>query len=116
MDIPMSRKFIDLQAIHDHWEALGRCQDVADNGLTHRDVWQRWLEIETIKKFLSPDDRLLDVGCGNGFSTLAIGPLVRKVVGIDSGEAMIKRAQDYWEHSRECIGRNHPKSRSSSDD
>ena len=81
----------DTTQVRDFWESRARA--VANDGeVTHSDVWQRWLEIETIKRFLSGSDRAIDVGCGNGYATRQIGPLVRRILGIDYTEAMIERA------------------------
>lgn len=75
------------------WQSRAREASVGEGEVTHRDVWQRWLEIETIKRFLAPDDRLLDAGCGNGYTSRAVTPLVRETVGIDFSDAMIDRAR-----------------------
>lgn len=75
------------------WETRAQDPSLTDVEATHQDVWQRWLEIETIKALLRPDDRLLDVGCGSGYATRQLAPLVREAVGVDFSESMIARAQ-----------------------
>jgi SAM-dependent methyltransferase len=75
------------------WQSRAREPGVNDREVTHRDVWQRWLEIEMIRRFLLPGDRLLDVGCGNGYTTRAVAPLVRETVGLDFSPEMIERAR-----------------------
>lgn len=75
------------------WDDRARERSHDDSEVTHRDVWQRWLEIETIKEYLRPDDRLLDVGCGAGYSTRLVADRVREAVGVDYSEAMIERAR-----------------------
>jgi SAM-dependent methyltransferase len=75
------------------WETRAQDQSLTDAEATHQDVWQRWLEIETIKPFLRPDDRLVDVGCGSGYATRILAPLVREALGIDFSESMIARAR-----------------------
>src|ERR1700693_2634270 len=60
--------------------------------VTHPDIWQRWLEIETIKRLLPPDSRAIDIGCGAGVVTKQIAPYVREVIGVDYSEGMIARA------------------------
>jgi len=73
------------------WQS--RAQDnVSESELTHRDIWQRWLEIEMIKGFLKKSDRVIDVGCGNGYTSKIIASLAHEIVGIDYSEDMIKRA------------------------
>src|SRR5215204_5749471 len=51
------------------WETRAQDQSLTDAEATHSDVWQRWLEIETIKPFLRAIDSLVDVGCGSGYAT-----------------------------------------------
>ena len=71
-----------------------RAQDpsLTDVEATHQDFWQRWLEIESIKPFLRAGDRLIDVGCGSGYATRLLAPLVREAVGVDFSESMVARA------------------------
>lgn len=78
--------------VRQFWD--GRALDPAndDSQVTHRDVWQRWLEIETIRGYLQPSDRLLDVGCGAGYTTLRIADGVAEAVGVDFSAEMIARA------------------------
>lgn len=66
---------------------------VQDKIVTHKDVWQRFLEIEMIKKFLDENDVVLDVGCGNGYTTYKIAGLISKIIGIDYSDEMINRAR-----------------------
>jgi SAM-dependent methyltransferase len=75
------------------WETRAQDQSLTDAEATHRDVWQRWLEIETVKPFLRPTDRMVDVGCGSGYATRLLAPLVREALGIDFSESMIARAR-----------------------
>lgn len=76
------------------WDARASQPDVADAEVTHRDVWQRWLEIQMISRFLTKTDRVIDVGCGNGYTTRRIAPLVRDVLGVDFSEEMVTRARE----------------------
>lgn len=75
------------------WDDRARNEALSENAVTHPDVWQRWLEVETLKRFLRPTDRVLDVGCGNGHTTREIATLTREVVGVDYSEEMVRRAQ-----------------------
>jgi SAM-dependent methyltransferase len=43
---------------------------------------------------IAPDERVLDVGCGTGTTTLAAAVGARDVLGIDIAESMIARARD----------------------
>jgi len=83
----------DVGKVREFWDDRARRADVPTGEVTHRDVWQRWLEVETIRRYLRPSDRVLDVGCGNGFTTWRIAPLVREVVGIDFSREMVERAR-----------------------
>jgi SAM-dependent methyltransferase len=75
------------------WETRAQDQSLTDAEATHSDVWQRWLEIETIKPFLKATDRMVDVGCGSGYATRLLAPLVRETLGVDFSESMIARAR-----------------------
>jgi len=84
---------MDVEKVKAFWQARAAADELAEGEVTHRDIWQRWLEIETIKKFVGKTDRVLDVGCGNGFTTKRLAPLVSEIVGMDYSEEMIRRAQ-----------------------
>src|SRR5262245_3432517 len=79
--------------VKEFWDRRAQDGSNNDSEVTHRDVWQRWLEIETLKRYLRSGDRLLDVGCGAGYTTRLIAPLVREAVGVDYSESMIERAR-----------------------
>jgi len=82
------------QKVKSFWESRATEKDIPQTEVTHRDVWQRWLEVEVIKKHITGYGRVLDVGCGNGYTTKLIAPLVEQVVGIDYSEEMIRRAEE----------------------
>ncbi len=77
------REFWDQQAVE-----LGK-----DERATSPDAHYRRLEIGHIKKHLRGDS-LLDVGCGNGFSTFEFEKAHRfeRILGIDFSEAMVTQA------------------------
>ena len=75
------------------WETRAQDQSLTDAEATHSDVWQRWLEIETIKPFLRATDSMVDVGCGSGYATRLLAPFVRETLGVDFSESMIDRAR-----------------------
>src|SRR5215831_8000736 len=83
----------DVNKVKDFWEKRAATVQTEEKEVTHPDVWQRWLEVEMIKKLLKPTDRVIDIGCGNGFTTWQIAPLVDEVVGVDYSAEMIKRAK-----------------------
>lgn len=76
------------------WESRARDQASDEDLVTHRDRNQRLLEIELILQDLPKGKRVLDIGCGNGFSTAIFAQHSASVVGIDYSEAMIKRASN----------------------
>ena len=57
------------------------------------DVFQRDLEYEYVCQFLKPHMRILEVGCGNGYSTDLFRTLAQHVDAFDYSEDMIKRAK-----------------------
>jgi SAM-dependent methyltransferase len=79
--------------VKEFWETRAQDHSLTDAEATHQDVWQRWLEIETIKPFLRATDRMVDVGCGSGYATRLLAPLVRETLGLDFSESMIERAR-----------------------
>jgi ubiquinone/menaquinone biosynthesis C-methylase UbiE len=75
-----------------HWNA--RASSVAsDVEVNIMDVFQREFEYDYVCKYLTPDMRVLEVGCGNGFSTRRFRPLVQHVDAFDFAENMIERAR-----------------------
>jgi 2-polyprenyl-3-methyl-5-hydroxy-6-metoxy-1,4-benzoquinol methylase len=76
------------------WEIRAADPSLDATQVTHPDVWQRWLEIETIKRLLWREAVVIDVGCGNGFATKQLAPLVKSIVGVDQSEGMIRRAKE----------------------
>lgn len=57
------------------------------------DVYAIDLEIENILKHVAKGDRVLDVGCANGYSTFQIAQKKpKKIIGIDFADNMIKYA------------------------
>jgi SAM-dependent methyltransferase len=74
------------------WDARAADPALDASQVTHPDVWQRWLEIETIKTLVSPRDRVIDIGCGAGYATKQIAPAVAEILGVDYSAGMIARA------------------------
>ncbi len=81
-----------MERVKGFWDDRARHAPANDQEATHRDVWQRWLEIERIKEFVAPSNRVIDVGCGTGYTTRQIAPLAREALGVDYSEAMIQKA------------------------
>ncbi|MBI5602438.1 MAG: class I SAM-dependent methyltransferase [Deltaproteobacteria bacterium] len=83
------KKFWDDRALND---------DLSEDLLTHRDKNQRMLEIETLSSHLPYNQHILDIGCGNGFSTALFSKQAQKIVGLDYSGAMIERAKNNFGH------------------
>lgn len=76
-----------------HWNE--RAASVAnDIEVNLMDIFQRELEYDYVGRYLSSDMRILEVGCGNGFSTERFRELVTHVDAMDYAENMIDRARD----------------------
>ena len=60
----------------------------------------RILEIETVQGWLSPADRVLEIFCGNGVSTLELATGCKSVVACDLSERMIASARGNLEGCR----------------
>lgn len=75
-----------------HWNQ--RAESVSsDIEVNIMDVFQRELEYEYVTRYLGPAMRVLEVGCGNGFSTEVFRKSVAFVDAFDYSEAMIDRAR-----------------------
>ena len=82
-----------MSDVKQFWEGRAGDPSLDASQVTHPDIWQQWLEIETIKTLVSPRDRVIDIGCGAGYTTKQIAPLVAEILGLDYSAGMIKRAQ-----------------------
>lgn len=70
---------------------------VSQHGLSGKstllDDNMRALEIETAKSWLNPNDKVLDLFCGNGVSTTEFSKNCKSITGIDLSEKMIEAAR-----------------------
>ena len=83
-----------LEEIEAYWTAQAREHGGAP-AASWSDVWAIDLEVREIARRLADGDRVLDVGCANGFSTVRLA--ARRSVqlrGIDYVPAMIERARE----------------------
>jgi SAM-dependent methyltransferase len=78
-----------------HWHK--RAQSVEhDRNVNIQDVFQRDLEFEFICPHLSKTMTVLEVGCGNGYSSAVFRKCVRHLDGFDQSENMIARAKNTY--------------------
>jgi SAM-dependent methyltransferase len=78
-----------------HWN--NRAATVPDDiDVNTMDVFQREAELECLYRYLTPNWRLLEVGCGNGYSTARFRDRVAHVDAFDFSEAMILRARETY--------------------
>lgn len=78
-----------------HWNkrATNIGQDIDVNTM---DIFQRNLELYYISQYLKPHMHILEVGCGNGYSTSVFSSLAQHVDAFDYSEDMIKRAKSKY--------------------
>ena len=75
-----------------HWDT--RAESVkGDCEVNIADVCQRNLEHAEICPYLRKDMRVLEVGCGNGYSTSIFRAFVKHIDAFDCSESMIERAK-----------------------
>lgn len=60
-------------------------------GPQYEEAYRRTAEL--FRKYLKPEDTVLDFACGTGIVTFAIAPSVASVKGIDISDEMVQRAQ-----------------------
>lgn len=74
-----------------YWDTQAK-EDIPEREVTLRDYNQRELELAFIFKWLNPKDFLVEVGCGNGYSTRSFSKRVETILSLDFSEEMIHRA------------------------
>lgn len=82
-----------MAGIRDHWDAQALNFDLQEAVVTLRDPNQRRLEIDVLLQYLPRNQRILDVGCGTGYSTAIFSRYAASILGIDVSAAMIERAR-----------------------
>jgi len=71
-----------------------------DPRVTIRDHYYRLLVKEEIVKVIKNKKNMIDIGCGTGYSTLFYSQYVKRIVGIDYSENMIKYANKFIENEK----------------
>ena len=90
-----NKKFRTYQNVKNFWENEGK--RIGDSPFaTIRDHYFRKIEVKEIINFFKKKkiDKLLDIGCGNGFSTLHFSRLAKNIIGIDYSKKLIKNAKN----------------------
>lgn len=82
-----------LDRIKETWDGRAKDTDLQGTYVTMTDRNQRMLEIDEALRYLSPGQVILDVGCGNGYSTAIFAKHAEQILGIDYSDAMIARAK-----------------------
>ena len=80
------------EKVKKYWDQVASNKSLAKCLVTSPDICLKVLEVELIKRFLSPNDKVLDLGCGNGWVSHKISDRVKSVIGVDFSVNMITRA------------------------
>ncbi|MDQ7062681.1 MAG: class I SAM-dependent methyltransferase [candidate division KSB1 bacterium] len=78
-----------LKKIIEYYEEKARLHGVSSKA-TLQDDYMRELEIETASQWLNKEDRVLDVCCGNGITTVKLARFCKHILGIDLSKEMIR--------------------------
>ncbi len=81
------------QKIYQFWQEQAKSYKITSDASWGDLLMQK--EIEVIDTYLKDGDKVLDVGCANGYSSIAFAKRKRiKLLGIDYSRSMIKQAND----------------------
>ncbi len=92
-DKKQATRTLDVGEVKAFWDSQAANTGIAPEAVTHRDHQQRLLEIGIAGSYLRPGDRLLDVGCGNGYATALFARKVASVLAVDYSAGMVERAR-----------------------
>jgi len=88
------RRTRTLANVKDFWNKEAR--EWGENPrVTIRDHYFRLLEIDTVLPIIKGRDKVLDIGCGTGFSSIFYSQVVNEMIGVDYAELMVERAQRF---------------------
>jgi SAM-dependent methyltransferase len=82
-----------IERIKETWDGRARDDRLQGTYVTMADRNQRLLEIDEALRYMPPGQIVLDVGCGNGYSTAIFAKHAERILAIDYSEAMIERAK-----------------------
>ena len=91
---------VAFERIREHWRQVAAAVDPADlaHAPTSSDLHMRDLELQAILPHLRPEDHVLDVGCGTGFSAFHFAARCQRVLAVDYAEALIEKARAAQAH------------------
>lgn len=80
--------------IKEYWEEQGR-RHGDSHWASWGDHWMLELEIETIGRWIKDGDRVLDIGCANGYAAFrqAAEHRLRSLTGVDLAASMVRQAR-----------------------
>ena len=83
-----------IDHIKEYWESQGKTHGES-HWASWGDNWMIDLEIETIRNHIRDGDRVLDIGCANGYATFkqAESHRLASITGVDFASAMVATAQ-----------------------
>jgi SAM-dependent methyltransferase len=87
-----------IERIKETWDGRANDDQLQGTYVTMADRNQRLLEIDEALRYIPPGQIVLDIGCGNGYSTAIFAKKAEHILAIDYSEAMIARAK------REYVG------------
>ena len=89
------KKSRNYYSVKNFWEKEGKNRGDTPFA-TIRDHYFRNIEIKEIINFFSKKKThyMLDIGCGNGFSTVFFSKLSKKILGLDYSEKLIQNAKN----------------------
>ncbi len=70
-----------------------------DPRVTIRDHYFRLLQMETVLPLIKGRQKVLDIGCGSGFSSIFYAQVVKELIGIDYAKDMMKCARRFLNDS-----------------
>jgi len=81
--------------IKEYWELQGHMHGDS-HWASWGDNWMIDLEIDIINKYIKDNDRVLDIGCANGFSTFRQAELrnLHSITGVDFAASMVVAAKN----------------------
>lgn len=89
----MNNQIKKIKKIKEHWDNQARKHGTSPLA-TLPEIILRELEIKSIAKYLSGRKKILDVGCGNGYSTIRLARKAKShFIGCDYSEEMIRKAK-----------------------